>query len=325
MRRLSGFAIGLMALAAAGLVSGPVAAAKDRDRALVRKVERFHPGGGGLGVSLEDLDTEDASRLGLGEPRGALVTGVREGSAAAGAGVEKDDVIVRYNGLDVWGAAHLARMVRETPAGRTVALELVRGGASQRVSATIEERALARFDVGDHELDFFLEPPEPPAPPGAPEASEAPRPPRPRARAWPFRPPHGRPLVPDMRGLTDEIERATRWSLRDLRPGRLGIHYVELSDQLAAHYAVKGGILVSEVLDDSPAAKAGVKAGDVITRVAGREVADADDVHDALAGVEAGRQVTVTVQRAGKPTELTVTVGEGRARARRAPRARPTT
>ena len=43
-----------------------------------------------------------------------------------------------------------------------------------------------------------------------------------------------------------------------------------LSDQLAAYFGVKDGVLVSEVLENTPAASAGVKAGDVITAANGR-------------------------------------------------------
>ena len=98
-------------------------------------------GGGRLGVSLEEVGADDVGRLGLSAERGAVVTDVQDGSAAEKAGVQKDDVIVRFGGQEVWSAAQLARLVRETPAGRTVDLEVSRGGSVQKLSV-----ALARPD-----------------------------------------------------------------------------------------------------------------------------------------------------------------------------------
>ena len=46
---------------------------------------------------------------------------------------------------------------------------------------------------------------------------------------------------------------------------RLGVQLLPLSDQLATYFGVKDGVLVASVEADSPAARAGLKAGDVIT------------------------------------------------------------
>ena len=52
----------------------------------------------------------------------------------------------------------------------------------------------------------------------------------------------------------------------------MGVSVVPLSDQLAAYFGVKEGVLVSEVASGTPAATAGIQAGDVITAVNGRNV-----------------------------------------------------
>ena len=56
-----------------------------------------------------------------------------------------------------------------------------------------------------------------------------------------------------------------RWPSAPARPGRLGVNVQELTPELAAYFGVKDGVLVSAVQADTPAAKAGLKAGDVIT------------------------------------------------------------
>jgi serine protease Do len=74
--------------------------------------------------------------------------------------------------------------------------------------------------------------------------------------------------------------------------------------------------------EDSPAARAGVKAGDVIVKVNGRKVSDASDLGQAVARMEPGAESTMTVQRDGRPVDLKVTVAG--ARSRRVPKG-PTT
>ena len=55
-----------------------------------------------------------------------------------------------------------------------------------------------------------------------------------------------------------------------------------LTDQLSDYFGVKGGVLVRSVIDDSAAAKAGIKAGDVIVSVNGHHVDDPSDVTEEL-------------------------------------------
>lgn len=121
----------------------------------------------------------------------------------------------------------------------------------------------------------------------------------------------------DREALGDHARDEVRRVLRSSRGPRLGIRYHELSDQLAGYFKVDDGVLVSSVDEDSPAAKAGVKAGDVILKLNGRKVADASDLGHEVARLEPGVAATLTVQRDGKPLDLKVTV-EGE-RTRRVP------
>jgi len=92
-----------------------------------------------LGVGVVDVNSERAKTLTLKEPRGAEVTMVNEGTPAAKAGIKTGDVILEYNGQPVQGTTELQRLVRETPAGRQVKIELWRNGAPMAVDATVEE------------------------------------------------------------------------------------------------------------------------------------------------------------------------------------------
>jgi serine protease Do len=122
--------------------------------------------------------------------------------------------------------------------------------------------------------------------------------------------------------LRAEIERG----LSDLRGmpgkgasrGRLGVQVEALSDQLAAYFGVKGGgVLVSSVTADSPAQKAGLTAGDVITAVNGTAVRDAGELVEQLRDAGGGGAVRLDVVRDKKNTTVTATLERPAARAPR--------
>lgn len=69
--------------------------------------------------------------------------------------------------------------------------------------------------------------------------------------------------------------------------------------------------VVRSVLEKGPAARAGVKVGDVLTKVGGRRVVDRNDVVRMTKKLTAGATVTLTVQRGDDTKELTLTTGEG--------------
>ncbi|MDZ7292424.1 MAG: PDZ domain-containing protein [candidate division KSB1 bacterium] len=83
---------------------------------------------------------------------------------------------------------------------------------------------------------------------------------------------------------------------------RLGVQVQKLNKDLAPYFQVeeKGGVLILEVSKNSPAEKAGLKAGDVITRIGDEKVTDPDDLIEALKDYEEGDKVTIEYMRMGK-------------------------
>jgi len=288
-----GSVIGVASLAVAGLAVAPTLTGAGGDEDRDRRVEVVRIGGGAyLGLRLEDVGRDDVARLKLPEERGAIVKSVEKDTPAERAGLREGDVIVRYQGEAVTSAAQLARLVRETPPGRTVAIEVSRGGASQKLSATLEE-GRRRFSLGgDFELPV---PPEPPLPPEV------------------FR-------LDDLGDRLQELGKGRRLLWRDswseTGPRKLGIRYQVIEGQLAKYFRLSEdeGVLVAAVDDGSPAAQAGVKAGDVILKLAGKALRDGRDLRRALADAGPGEEVTLTVQRDGKPLDLTVKLGGGKPR-----------
>jgi serine protease Do len=233
-------------------------------------------------VRLDEVDTQAVGRLKLPEERGALVRKVEGGGPAEKAGLEVDDVIVRYQGESVESAAQLAREVRETPAGRKVSLEIVRKGATQKLAVVLGQRS------GIPEAEpFHLE---------MPEMGQGMR--------------HfDMPGMPEMPGMGPG--RGFQWKMGvPGGPRKLGIEFQPISGQLAKYFKLTAdeGILVTSVDEGGPAAKAGVKAGDVLLKLAGKEIEDGSDVHGALANAEPGQEIPLTVLRDGARVELKVVV-----------------
>jgi serine protease Do len=277
--------LGLACALAVAAPAGVGAASKGADKRAVRVLVG---GGASLGVSLDEVRTDDVSRLALAEERGALVREVDPDSPAAEAGLQKDDVIVGYQGQPVQSAAQLARLVRETPGGRKVALEVSRGGSLQKLAATLADNREVGWP-GDLDFDFDVPMPaiglRPPRPP------RAPRPPAPPVPAVPHA-----DILREFGPLGD----MDLWGRR----ARLGLMYQELGEQLAGYFKVEGGLLVTSVNEGSPAAQAGIKAGDVILRLNGKEIRSSEDLREELDRTESGQEVTLGLQREGRALEL---------------------
>ncbi len=90
----------------------------------------------------------------------------------------------------------------------------------------------------------------------------------------------------------------------------IGTQIIDLNKQLADYFQVPDGegVLVTEVEKDSPAEKAGLKAGDVIVAVDGKTVAETQDLVDLIGDKEKGDKVTVAYYRRGTKAELPVEV-----------------
>ncbi len=111
-----------------------------------------------LGVGVRDVGAERAKALNLKEEYGIEVIRVDEGSPAEAAGVKAGDVVLEYNGQRVEGTEQFIRLVRETPAGRTAKLSIVRNGTQQTVSVPLGTRKAQLYGIPSE--DFHFEMPE---------------------------------------------------------------------------------------------------------------------------------------------------------------------
>ena len=228
-----------------------------------------------LGVESQEISAEKAKELKLPAERGVLLERIVPDSPAAKAGLKDSDVITEINGQRVEGATQFRRMIHEIPAGRTVQLTVWRDGHAQSISVTLgksEERGNMWFKTAPRAFSFEL--PKIEMPEVAP--------------------------MPDM-----------DWGgygvLAGARP-RLGIDAEDLSGQFGAYFGAPDGegVLVREVNSGSPAEKAGVKSGDVITSLNGERVRSLGDLREKLAGKREEKTVKVGVLRNKNPMTITV-------------------
>jgi serine protease Do len=94
--------------------------------------------------------------------------------------------------------------------------------------------------------------------------------------------------------------------------GYLGVKIQNLSPEAAAHLGIPNhaGVVVAQVMDGAPAARAGLRAGDIITSLAGSTVKDARDLQRMAADRSPGKPVEVTVMRDGKEMRFQIAVEE---------------
>jgi serine protease Do len=98
------------------------------------------PQRGYLGVGLQPLDENIAAALGLPKDRGELVRSVVPGEAAARAGIQQGDVIVRVNGKDVTPDETVSYLIANTTVGARVPLDIIRDGRPQTVTVAVGQR-----------------------------------------------------------------------------------------------------------------------------------------------------------------------------------------
>jgi serine protease Do len=210
-----------------------------------------------LGITGAEVTRENMSRYGLRDPRGVAVTRVAEGSPAARAGLAVGDVILRFDGEQVTTYRKLQRLISEAAPEQSVRLTISRNGSEQEISVTLSRRQNSFQDL----TRVY----------GAQQGEEARR---------------------ALEGLRDR-------GVMGFGAGRrIGVSTTQLTKQLADYFGIASGrgLLITTVAENSPAARAGLKAGDVITDADGEKIETAGDLSRAINRKTEG-DVTLTVVR----------------------------
>ena len=241
-----------------------------------------------LGVNLEDVDAGIVKKLGLKEEQGALIKKVVEGSAAEKAGLKEDDVIVSWNNGRIESAAQLKRIVKETPAGRKASIGIIRDGKSLAVEVALEQRQAPSFDFAMAEpLRLYTEK----LGKHTEELSD-------KIKKIIIKDKDGKIIIDGMK-LDDPCAGIAKNFMLFAGKPRMGVALTELTPQLGEYFGLKddSGVLISSVIEGSPAEKAGLKAGDVIVSIDGKKTESAGDVIESVAMVKKEGTLDVVVIR----------------------------
>jgi Do/DeqQ family serine protease len=97
-----------------------------------------------------------------------------------------------------------------------------------------------------------------------------------------------------------------------VRRGWLGVGIQALGPELAESFGVKGekGILINNVVPNSPADRGGLRGGDIVTAFGGKPVAGLKEFQKMIAGAAPGSRVSLDILRGGRRAGVTVAVGE---------------
>ncbi len=232
---------------------------------------------GYLGVDIRDVNEASAR-----EPRGAEILHVDHDGPAGKAGLREHDVVLSMNGQTIEGGEQLRRLLRDLAPGRSVTMNISREGREQTISAQMANRE----DVERQAWEQHITVPDPQTPPSPPPAA-----------------------VEERKGFFSAPGRASRSFLGaiTLSPAYTGAMLETMAPQLAEFFGAQGktGLLVRSVDANSPAAVAGMHAGDVVLRVNSTGIATSGDWLRAVRENK-GKAIGVVVLRDRREQTLTM-------------------
>jgi membrane-associated protease RseP (regulator of RpoE activity) len=243
-----------------------------------------HAAQGYLGVDVRDVTGDQLATLKLKQVHGAVIIQVDHDAPAGKAGLREHDVVLRLNGQPIAGEDQVRRMLRESAPGKTIVLVISRDGQEMTITAQMANREEVERQAWEQHF-VIPEPQNQPAP--AEDTignSAAPNSPSPSIRGNSF---IGTILM---------------------SPSYTGAILEKMSPQLAGFFGAPSntGLLVRSVEANSPAALAGMLAGDVVVRADTRTVASTSDWAKAVKQSH-GQALTITVLRDKKEQTLTLT------------------
>jgi S1-C subfamily serine protease len=236
---------------------------------------------GYLGVDVRDVPADQVAVLKLKDARGAEIVLVDHDAPAGKAGLREHDVVLQMNGQAIDGEDQIRKLLHECPPGKTVVLLVSRDGQQMTVTTQMANREEVERQAWEQHLTV----PDPQGPPSDIAGSD-------------FSPPGG-PAPARGNAFIGTMP---------MNPSYTGAMLEEMSTQLADYFGVSSGLglLVRSVQPNSPAALAGMRAGDVVMQADARPIVNTADWAKAIKNSR-GRSLTVVVMRDRKQQTLTLT------------------
>ena len=218
-----------------------------------------------LGVYTQEVDDEMAEDYDLTVDHGAIIDEIVDDSPAEEAGLEEDDIIIEFDGKVVRDDDDLSDLILDSRPGDTVSLTIIRDGKEQQIKVELERRPRSASWYGDR--GWF----DVPRAPKVPRVPSIPAP----------------PSVPDYYYFNSDEEYPY-----------IGVSLLEVSRKTAISLgAEKGGVLIDDVEKGSPAAEAGLQAGDLIVAVDDEKIFEADDIREIIEDKDEGEIARITYFR----------------------------
>jgi C-terminal processing protease CtpA/Prc len=228
----------------------------------------------GLGIMVTNVDNEDPDS----QNDGAQIVEVFKGSEAEQIGLKKGDVIVELNGKSINKPSDLVDIFDNVEEGTEVKLKVRRDSGIKSLTAKLKpfEGNTYAYRVNDEDGDILV------------DVYKAPGPDKSFS-------------IVRSSGIN-----ATTGG----KGGYLGVQVKELSSQLKEYFVVKNGVLIEEVMKDSPAEKTGLKAGDVIVSIGDRKIEDYHDLIRTVNYYNPEEEVTISYVRKGDTEKSKVVLGK---------------
>jgi serine protease Do len=228
-----------------------------------------------IGINMEVLNDKIIEKLGYPKKTGVLITSIVDDSAAEKFGLMEDDIIYSFAGEKITDPEQLAELVREKKPGDEVDIVYYREGKKKELEIELGERSykVMSMDWGKYEDAVKL-------------------------------------YAKSMAQVGKNAFVAGHdWFMSR---GRLGLVLKDLDEDIAPYFDRKAGegVLVIEVKEGSPAEEAGVKSGDVIVGVSGKEVSVVDEFLDEVYDCMDKDEVELDIVRKGRKKSIKVEVSD---------------
>lgn len=205
------------------------------------------------------------------------ISNVEDESPAELAKLRRGDIILQIGGEDMSNRQMLRNEIRMRRPGESVTIKIERKGKTEEIKVRLGEYS---------EKDIFQE----------------------FERKFPrlFAPKLLEPLKPTV-PVEPEL---FRWGFENRR--YIGVYIQDLNEELSEHFGVKKGtgLLVSEISEDSPAEKAGLKVGDVIVKADGKRVETTNELVDLIQDKERGEKIKIVFLRDRKERSAEIEIKE---------------
>ena len=226
-----------------------------------------------LGVITQSVNENIAKTNDLNVDYGAYVKDVLPDSPADDAGLEKGDVIVGFNNYDVRDADDLIDQIEDSKPEDKATIHFIRDNKEKEVDVILIEKPKDSRSIKNFSFDTFSSNDD------------------------------------DDNSFSSDSKRFT-FKIGEEKSPYIGAKLIALTNQLRKYFGVRDdkGVLIAEVEKDSPAEKAGLKAGDVIIAADDEEIFGYDDLKNIIENKKEGEDIDITVIRNKEEQNLKVKI-----------------